>query len=283
MLYARLMGYSNLQLYNLSQRIVSGDKNAFFGEAYNISYTDIYDFASTKQSLKKWEIDLGIHHKELGLPWDQPVPEDKWILVAEYCDNDVIATEAVFDHLQSDFLAREILADLAGMTVNDTTNSLTTRIIFGKNRKPQDKFNYRNMGEIKNVAIDYESDDYVIGLENKTDDYYTYIDEKGQITDKPIKIDPLYNINGIYEIFDSEKRPIFPGYKYEFGKSTYRDEEIGEGGYVYSEPGMYKDVALLDVASMHPHSVIAEELFGEEYTKIFKDLVDARIDIKHGK
>ena len=282
-LYARLMGYSNLQLYNLSQRIVSGDKNAFFGEAYNISYTDIYDFASTKQSLKKWEIDLGIHHKELGLPWDQPVPEDKWILVAEYCDNDVIATEAVFDHLQSDFLAREILADLAGMTVNDTTNSLTTRIIFGKNRKPQDKFNYRNMGEIKNVAIDYDSDDYVIGLENKTDDYYTYIDEKGQITDKPIKIDPLYNINGIYEIFDSKKRPIFPGYKYEFGKSTYRDEEIGEGGYVYSEPGMYKDVALLDVASMHPHGVIAEELFGEEYTKIFKDLVDARIDIKHGK
>ena len=33
-------------------------------------------------------------------------------------------------------MAREILADLAGMTVNDTTNTLTTRIIFGKERHP---------------------------------------------------------------------------------------------------------------------------------------------------
>lgn len=33
---------------------------------------------------------------------------------------------------KSDFLARQILADLAGMTVNDTTNTLTTRIIFGR-------------------------------------------------------------------------------------------------------------------------------------------------------
>lgn len=136
-LYARLMGYSNEQLYKLSQSIVSGSKNAMFGEAYNVSYTDVYDFAAKKQSLKKWEIELGIHHKELGLPWDQPVPEERWIEVAEYCDNDVLATEAVFNHLKGDFIAREILADLAGMTVNDTTNSLTTRIIFGKERKPR--------------------------------------------------------------------------------------------------------------------------------------------------
>ena len=141
MLYARLMGYTEEQLYNLSQKIINSKKgenqNAFFGEAYNISYTDVYDFAATKQSLKKWEIELGIHHQELGLPWDQPVPEELWPKVAEYCDNDVIATEAVFNHLKGDFTARKILADLAGMTVNDTTNSLTTRIIFGKEKHPK--------------------------------------------------------------------------------------------------------------------------------------------------
>ena len=135
MLYARLMGYNNLQLFNLSQKIITEGKG-FFGEAYNISYTDVYDFAAKKQSLKKWEIELGIHHQELGLPWDQPVPEEQWTQVAEYCDNDVIATEAVFNELKGDFTAREILADLAGMSVNDTTNSLTTRIIFGKERHP---------------------------------------------------------------------------------------------------------------------------------------------------
>lgn len=134
-LYARYLGYSNKQLYALSQKIINTGKG-FFGEAYNVSYTDVYDFSTKKQSLKKWEIELGIHHKELGLPWDEPVPEEMWPLVAEYCDNDVIATEAVFNHLKGDFVARQILADLAGMTVNDTSNSLTTRIIFGKERHP---------------------------------------------------------------------------------------------------------------------------------------------------
>ena len=135
-MYARMMGYTNEQLYKLSQNIITQGKG-FFGEAYNLSYTDVYDFAAKKQSLKKWEIELGIHHQELGLPWDQPVPEERWVEVAEYCDNDVIATEAVFNALKGDFTARKILADLAGMTVNDTTNSLTTRIIFGKERHPK--------------------------------------------------------------------------------------------------------------------------------------------------
>lgn len=117
MLYARLIGYDNAQLYKLSQKIVTapkGEGNKYlFGEAFNLSYTDVYDLAATKQSLKKWEIELGIHHQELGLPWDQPVPEEKWLEVAEYCDNDVIATEAVFDHLKGDWTARQILANLA--------------------------------------------------------------------------------------------------------------------------------------------------------------------------
>ena len=136
-LYGRILGYNNEQLYKLSQGIIAGDRSAFFGEAYNLSYTDIYDFSSKKQSLKKFEIELGIHHQELGLPWDEPVPEERWIEVAEYCDNDVIATEAVWNARKGDFVAREILADLAGMTVNDTTNSLTTKIIFGNEKHPK--------------------------------------------------------------------------------------------------------------------------------------------------
>lgn len=246
-LYARLIGYNKEQLYNLSQKIIAGSKNAFFGEAYNVSYTDVYDFCSKKQSLKKWEIELGIHHQELGIPWDQPVPEELWPKVAEYCDNDVIATEAVFDARKADFIAREILADVAGMSVNDTTNSLTTRIIFGKNRTPQDQFNYRDMG--------YQD----------PNEYYRY--------------DPKYDEYSLFEL--KTNKPIFPGYSFDSGKSTYRGEEVGEGGYVYSEPGMYFNVALLDIASMHPSSIVAENLFGDEYTARFKEILDARIAIKH--
>lgn len=74
--------------------------------------------------------------------------------------------------------------------------------------------------------------------------------------------------------------PYFPGYVFDHGKSTYRGEEVGEGGYVYSEPGMYTNVALLDIASMHPSSIVAEELFGP-YTARFQDILEARIAIKH--
>ena len=70
-----------------------------------------------------------------------------WHTVAEYCDDDVLATEAVFNHLSADFTARKILADLADATVNDTTNTLTGKIIFGSNRKPQSQFKYRNLAE----------------------------------------------------------------------------------------------------------------------------------------
>lgn len=256
-IYARLMGYDNEKLYKLSRSIIGGIKDCFFGEAYNLSFTDIYDFASSgnKKSLKKLEIEMGIHHQELGLPWDQPVPEEKWGLVAEYCDNDVIATEAAFDYLKADWTARQILADLAEMTVNDTTNSLTTRIIFGRNRKPQSEFQYRDLSKpVKSLP-----DDVLRFLSEACPDMMSM--EHGQAR---------------------SLLPYFPGYKFEFGKSSYRGEEdVGEGGYVYSEPGIYTNVALLDVASMHPHSIIAECLFGVKYTEAFRQIVEGRVDIKH--
>lgn len=219
-LYARLLGYNNEDLYRISKRIIDGSKNATFGSAYNLSYADVYDFSAKKQSLKKFEIELGIHHQELGLPWDEPVDESLWEKVADYCINDVVATEAVFNARKQDFIAREILADISGLSVNDTTQKHTAKIIFQGDLHPQDKFVYTDLSE------------------------------------------------------------MFPGYVFDNGQSTYRGEVTGEGGYVYSEPGMYENVALLDIASMHPNSLINLNAFGP-YTENFKQLLDARLAIKH--
>jgi Family of unknown function (DUF5906) len=219
-LYAIMMGYSNLDLFKLSQRIIKGEKTSFFGDAYNLSYADIWDFSSVKQGLKRWQIELGLIHKELGLPWDQPVDESQWEMVADYCVNDVVTTEQVFESRQQDFVARQILAKLSGLTVNDTTQRHTARIIFGDDRHPQEKFVY---------------------------------------TDLSVQ---------------------FPGYSYDSGVSTYKGETTGEGGYVYAEPGMYSNVGVLDITSMHPASIVLLDLFGP-YTKNFAALRDARIAIKH--
>lgn len=74
----------------------------------------------------------------------------------------------------------------------------------------------------------------------------------------------------------------FPGYEFIDGKNMYRGDDLGKGGYVYSEPGMYGNVALLDIASMHPNSAINLNAFGE-YTQNFKDILDTRIAIKRGE
>lgn len=242
-LWGRMIGMSIAQLYALSNRIIN-EHTGFFGEAYNLSYTDIYDFSAKKQSLKKFEIELGIHHQELGLPWDQPVPKSLWDKVAEYCDNDVLATEAVFNARHADFVAREILADIAGLTVNDTTNTLTTRIIFGKERHP--KLVYTDLATGEQDAL------------------------------TEVEPDILVSKNIIN---------AFPGYEWTKGDdgrmhNMFRGTDLGLGGYVYAEPGMYWNVALLDVASLHPHSAVAMNYFGE-YTKNFNDLMDVRIYVKH--
>lgn len=219
-IYGRYLGYDNKQLFDLSQRLINGN-NAAFAAAYNISYSDIWDFSSKKQSLKKFEIELGIPHMEFEHPWDQEVPEELWPKVAEYCENDVRATKATWKDREQDFVARQILAELSGLTVNDPTAKHTAQIIFEGDRNPQSKFVYTDLSK------------------------------------------------------------EFEGYEFDAGKSTYLGEEVGEGGYVYAEPGVYENVALLDVASMHPTSLIHLNMFGE-YTKNFKGLMDARLAIKHG-
>lgn len=219
-MYGAFLGFNNEQLYQLSQKIINGQGNSgLFGEAYNLSHFDIYDFASKKQGLKKWQIELGLPHDELGYDWDKPVPEKYWPRVVEYCENDVRTTKAVLKHLKQDLVAREILAELSGLRVNDPTAKHTAKIVFGTDKDFKEEFVYTDLSE------------------------------------------------------------MFPGYEFDLGKSTYKGEVTGEGGYVYAEPGMYTNVALLDVASMHPTSIKELNLFGE-YTDKFWALVEARLAIK---
>ena len=219
--YARYIGYSLHDLNYLTQKIISNNSrpDLLFGEAYNLSYTDIYDFSSKKQGLKKFMIELGIHHMELDIPWGSAVPQEKWPIVEEYCVNDVIATEKVFESRRLDFVARQILSDLSNLSVNHTTQQHAARIIFGEEKNPQQYFIYTDLSE------------------------------------------------------------EFPGYKFDGRQSTYRGEVTGEGGYVYAEPGIYENVTLMDVASMHPSTIEYLRVFGK-YTDKFSQLKAARMAIK---
>lgn len=248
-IYARMMGYSLEQCYGISKRIINTEKgtksDAFFAQAYGVSKLDLYDVATKKQSLKKWEIELDQPHEEMDTDWNAPIPEDQldilgvedgkldWDalpddaelkVMAKYCDNDVLATEAVYRAIMPDVKARHILADISGLSINDTNRAHITKILTGGKK-----------------SVDHQ---------------YT------------------------------DLSTIFPGYEYVEGEdrkmhNMYRGTDVGFGGYVYAEPGMYTNVALLDVGNMHGASIVALNKFGVD-TQKYIDIREARMAIKEG-
>lgn len=243
MVWAASQGYTPSELYSLNNKIiVEKDRKAKFGQAYNISYTDIYDFAAgdNKMGLKKYEIKLHLDHVEWDRPWYEPIPDDRLVDWVNYCSNDVLSTEVVFDYLKDDYEAREILAKLAGGTVNDTTNSLTTKLLTHDISDPQSQYIYT---DLSTIFPGYE-----------------------------------YHPEGI----DKERYSTEPGTKVSTRKSIYMGEDPSEGGFANCpQPGVYFNVGLFDVVSMHPHSAIRLKIFGEEITKRFENLVEGRVAVKH--
>lgn len=250
--YARTLGYSNSGIFKLSRGIVNGEKNCTFGPAYGMSDFDVWDIASNKQSLKKWEIQFirewnkahpgeedhnPFSHIEMSIPWDQDAPEEMWDEIGEYCANDVRTTIAVLKAIQPDFKCREILSELSGLKINNTNREHITKILVGDEENPQHV--YTDLATGKHYPDD---------------------------------------IPGIYKPGDIIE--AFPGYTYENGKNMFRGTDVGRGGYVYAREGVYTNVALLDVGNMHGASILALNKFGT-HTKNYQMIREARMAIKH--
>lgn len=249
MTWAASQGYTMEELYSLNTKIIGEkDRKAKFGQAFNLSYTDILDFASSvnKMGLKKYEIQLGIHHMEWDRPWYEPIPDNRLTDWADYCSNDVLSTEQVFYYLHDDYDARLILAKLAGGIPNDTTNSLTIKLLTHGIDNPQSQYIYT---DLSTIFPGYEFNPQGIPKER-------YSTEPGAKVPK-----------------DNRK-----------GKSIYMGEDPSEGGFANCpKPGVYFNVGLFDIASMHPHSAIRLKIFGKTITKRYENLVEARVAIKHIK
>lgn len=96
-------------------------------------------------------------------------------------------------------------------------------------------------------------------------------------------------MDGYLKKVNNMEKPInaFPGYEFKYNEKKkqmdnwYRGVFLGLGGWVYTEPGIYSNVALLDVASLHPSSIVLLNKLGK-YTQRYADLRKARVFIKHG-
>lgn len=79
---------------------------------------------------------------------------------------------------------------------------------------------------------------------------------------------------------------VFPGYTFnpyvgKRGANTFRGEDVGFGGYVYAEPGIYSNVTCFDIVSAHINSIINLNLFGDKYTKQVSEMLNLRVALKH--
>lgn len=249
-LYARCMGESNMQCYLRSRAIIDGARDVmsagYIPSAWNMSFLDLYELATTKQSLKKWEVELGLPHMECCVDWNEDVPEEKWETIGVYNRNDVVATVCLFAHLvqTGEYAARQILANISKKPLGTTLRNHFAQIIFQGDKNPQKEFIYTDLSTLF-PGYTYE----VYTKANTTSDADT-----GEVDEEFSKVKV---------------------------KSEYMDTDPSEGGRVYTEPGVYDNVALLDVESMHPASIIALNLFGTHYTQRYKAVRDIRVALKH--
>lgn len=145
-LFGRMLGESLYEVYCRSKQIINniGGLNQ---SAYNISYVDIYDYTSKKQSLSKWEVELGLEHVEYTGDWDAPIEESEIPKMVRYCKNDVIAEMHVFKHTYADYEARCMISEISGLDVNKSTATHVAKILFGNDKKASESFVYTDLSK----------------------------------------------------------------------------------------------------------------------------------------
>lgn len=248
--YARMLGYSNMALYKLSKKIIDGERSSGFGPAYSISDFDIWDIASNKQGLKHWEI-------ELGQKWEHEHPGEK----------------SPFDHVEMSISwDEEVPEDLWDTVADYCANDVKATIAVYNAIQPDIKCR-KILAELSGLSIMNTNREHItkilVGDDVNPQHVYTDLATGEQFPN---------DIKGIYK--PGEIINAFYGYEYVDGKNMYRGTDVGKGGYVYAKPGMYTNVALLDVGNMHGASILALNKFGV-HTQNYKDIRDARMAIKH--
>lgn len=251
--HAMHLGYSPKEIYKTSKGIISeGALKHGFMDAYGNDYADPYDIATKKQGLKDWEYELGQEHVENAYPWDEDLAPEHWDEVDEYCGNDVMALKAVWKAIETDIDVRKFLCDLSGLKMINTNRQHITKFIFKGDKKPN--LVYTDLATGKATYLDGTAAEPV-------NDF--------------IQAFPGYEFNQ----YGFKKEDYKDGVCTTM-KSRYMGEDPSEGGYVFSLPGIYYNAWCFDVSGMHPASLIALNKLGD-YTKIYKEIRDARLYIKH--
>ena len=243
MIYARYLGHSTRQIYDRSHNIINNEDK---GQRKNYEFREAKNMSIDIYDYCTKKQSLKKWEVELKMPHEEM--DVDW--------NQDIPEELwpkVIEYCHNDVLATEA-------TWKKTQPDYKSRCILVEIAKAAgaDASVYDSTNELTRKII--------LGENRSAKDEFIYPDLSKEF--------PGYEFNA-----SGIDRSRYSG-KIVSGKSIYKGVDPGEGGRVFSKPGMYRNVVTFDVAAMHPSSLIAENGFGP-YTENLKRLLDIRIHIKH--
>jgi hypothetical protein len=247
MIDAMLKGWSQQQIKDLNDRIIACEKQR---PKNNFRSLDCFQqIDNSFPSLKKIQGNLSLNIYESAIPFDidRPLTKEEWIESVNYCSNDVDSTILVYELRENSyFKPKASLVERVGKGEKWNTTTLSANAILGNKTLPKwsdIRLNGKDFSDLSLLELVPEA---VQEMFRKAD-----INAKGK--DAKVVID-MFNC------------------KIEFGGGGLHG--------VHKKKKKVKNMKLLDVKSMYPHIILILNVLGE-FTKVYREILDERIAIKH--
>jgi hypothetical protein len=242
MLCAMMDGWSQAQLKDLNDRIISGEKQKPKNRFPSLDCFQQIDVGFP--SLKKIEGNRGLKIFESSVPFDidRPLTKEEYVESVDYCSYDVDNTIDVYEmRINSYFAPKQSLVDMVGKGEKWNTTTLSANALLGNKKLPK-------WSDIRLNGDDFSDLSMLDLVPNEVVELWNSGKDKGKVTIE------------------------------EFGCVI----EFGFGGLhgVHKSHTKVKNVKLLDVKSMYPHIILIINALGE-FSEKYKEILDRRISVKH--
>jgi hypothetical protein len=244
---AMLSGWSQQQIKDLNDRIISGQKQRPKTRFRSLDCFQQID--NSLPGLKKIEGNLGKRILESSVPFDidRPLTEEEIAEAVDYCEYDTDMVIAIWEMREASyFQPKQSLVDMVGTGEKWNTTTLSANAILGNKKLPKWSDIRLNGEDFSDLSLlDLVPED-VANMFRKAD-----INAKG----KDAKV--------VIEMF---------GCKIEFGGGGLHG--------VHKKKKKVKKMKLLDVASMYPNIILILNVLGD-FTAKYREILERRLSVKH--
>jgi len=242
MLSAMLGGWNASQLKVLNDLIIGGQKMKATNKFKSLDVFQQIDVGMP--SLKKIEGNMGLKILESSVDFnvDHPLTIDEYEESIAYCSYDVDRTIDVYKmRINSYFKPKQSLVDMVGMGERWNTTTLSANALLGNMKLPK-------WHDIRLNGEDFTDLSMLQLVPSEVVDLWNSGKDKGKVTIEDFDNVIEFGFGGLHGVHKSQK--------------------------------VFKNVKLLDVASMYPHIILNIKALGQATAK-YKEILDERIRIKH--